>query len=235
MKLKIIVPINNNVFNKPIKQAVISVLESDVTVDVENIPQGRRCIESRYDSIINAPYVAELAKKSEADGFDGIFVSDMDFCGVEAIREIVSIPVIGGFRASAYTAMMLGQKFSIITVLDSVFDMQQEHTRTFCIAENLASIRVVNLPVIALVDGHKEEAIEKVFSESINAIERDGARAIILGCTGFVGVAQAVQSRLAKAGKGVPVIDPNCLAVSYLTLLIRNKLSQSRLTYFFQS
>jgi len=31
--------------------------------------------------------------------------------------------------------------------------------------------------------------------------------------------------------RGVSVVEPNCAAISFLELLIRNKLSQSRLTY----
>jgi allantoin racemase len=209
------------------------ILTPDVTVDIENIPEGQPCIESRYDSMINAPHVSKLAKKAEADGFDGIYVSDMDFCGVEATREVVDIPIIGGFEPSAYTAMLLAQRFSIITIVDSVVDMQREHTKTFGITENLASIRVVHMSVTAT--HNHEEAIEKVFIESCKAIEEDGARAIILGCTGFAGIAQAVQKRLAEEEKRIPVMDPNCTAVSYLILLIRNNLSQSRLTYFRQS
>ena len=39
-------------------------------------------------------------------------------CGIAPSREVVEIPVIGAFRASAYTAMMLSERFSIITILD---------------------------------------------------------------------------------------------------------------------
>ncbi|NEQ77287.1 MAG: hypothetical protein F6K23_32355 [Okeania sp. SIO2C9] len=49
MKIKIIVPINNSDFNDEIAQAVEPVLTPDMTVDVENISEGTRSIESRYD------------------------------------------------------------------------------------------------------------------------------------------------------------------------------------------
>lgn len=228
--IKIIVPANNTSFNDRIKDAVAAVQAPDVKIDVESITGGTKTIQSRYDLSINTPYVIALAEKTQQDGYDGIFVTDFDMCGVEAVREIVNIPVVGGFRPSAYTAMMLAQRFSIITVLDNVVAMQREHCRAFGITENLASIRSVDMPVANLED--RDLAIAKVYEASIKAIEEDQAECCILGCTGFVGVAEAVAQLLQEVGKPAPVIDPNRAAVSYLELLIRNKLSQSRLTYY---
>lgn len=230
MKIKIIVPINNDIFNKEIEQAVQSFKAPDMEVDVENIDNGTKSIESRYDISINTPYVIEKAQQAVADHFDGIFITDMDMCGAEVVRELVDIPVIGGFRASAYTAMMIAQKFSIVTVLDNVIAMQIEHVRAFGIEPNFASIRAINIPVTGLTD--KKTAIAKVYEESIKAIEEDGAQSIIFGCTGMIGIAQPVAQLLAAYGKPAPVIDPTFAALSYLELLIRNQLSQSRLTYF---
>jgi len=232
MKLLVIVPINNTSVNEEILKSVKEVAAPDVEIDIANITEGSAFIQSRYDLANNAPHVIKLAQKAEKDGYDGVFVTDMDMCGVEASREVINIPIIGGFRANAYTAMMLAQKFSIITILDSVKDLQLDHIRDFGIVNNFASIRVINIPVGELSD--KSQAITRVYEESLKCIEEDGANAIILGCTGFVDVAKPVQELLKNYGKPVPVLDPNQLAISYLDLLVRNKLIQSRLTYVYQ-
>lgn len=230
MKIKIIVPINNDIFNKEIEQAAQQVKAPDMDIDVENIDGGTKCIESRYDISVNTPYVIEKAQKAVAEHFDGIFITDMDMCGAEVVRELIDIPVIGGFRASAYTAMMIAQKFSIVTVLDNVIAMQIEHVRAFGIEQNFASIYSIDIPVTSLTD--KEKVIEEVFQKSYQAIKSDGAQAIIFGCTGMLGVAQEVGKRLKEIGEPAPVVDPTWAAISYLELMIRNQLSQSRLTYF---
>ncbi|MGD9824206.1 hypothetical protein, partial [Desulfobacter sp.] len=56
--------------------------------------------------------------------------------------------------------------------------------------------------------------------------------AIVLGCTGMLGVANGLARILKEKGKPAPVIDPTTTAVTLLQSLIRNGLSQSRLTYF---
>lgn len=230
----IIVPINNAQFTEQIYNYVQPHVAPDFRdgFAVRNINAGCPCIESRYNIDINAACVIEMAKQAEQEGFQGIFVTDMDMTGVGAIREVVNIPVIGGFRASAYTAMMIAQSFSIVTVSRSVMAMQVEHVKAFGITENFASIRSVDLTVLDLIPENLNMIREKVLEQSLLAIDQDGAQSIILGCTGFMDVAEYVTEQLAQLGKPAPVVDPNLAAVSYLELLIRNNLSQSRLTYF---
>jgi len=232
MKLKIIIPVNTSAFTSLIRESIQPVLTPDMKVDIEAISAGTPYIESRVDLATNAPHVIELAKKTEADGYDGIFVTDMDMCGVEASRQAISIPIIGGFRASAYTAMMLAQRFSIITV-ENVIDLQNEHIRAFGIVNNLASIRPLDIKVPNLADPEQHNKIlEDITKEALLAIEKDGAGAIMFGCTGFIHFARDLSKVLKKkTGKYIPVLDPNCSAISYLALLVKNKLSQSQLTY----
>ena len=206
-KVRIIVPANTTGFNQRISDAVKPVVPPDVEYDVKNITEA-----------------------TEKEGYDGIFVTDFDMCGVAPSREVVDIPILGAFRASAYTAMMLSEKFSIITIMDSTVGMQLEHVKTFGLMENFASIRSINCHVKDLKN--TEEVIALVYQTCCKAIELDGAQSFILGCTGFMDVAEPVSKMLSeKYGGYVPVTDPNMTAFSYLMLLVRNGYSQSRLCY----
>lgn len=229
MKIRIIVPANTADFNESIKNAVLPVLPPDVSIDVANITEGQPHIENRSDAAINAPYVMQLAAQTEAEGFDGIFVSDFDFCGVEPSRENINIPIIGGFRPSALTAISLSQKIGVVTIVDSVVAMQEEHFRNFGILNNLACIIPTNIPVEELSDTQK--VIEVVHEKAKEAISQ-GAESIILGCTGFIGIAEPVSALLKNDGYNIPVVDPNQAGVTFTIMLVRNKLMQSRLTYY---
>ena len=68
--------------------------------------------------------------------------------------------------------------------------------------------------------------------QSTKAVELDGAEAIVLGCTGMLEVTQGLRDRLSAADVPAPVVDPTTAAVGMLQALIRNGLSQSRLTYY---
>lgn len=232
MKVRLIVPANTSSFNDAMRDAVTPILTPDVELDVTNITGGIPHIESQTDFAINTPYVIELVKKSQAEGYQGIFVSDFDFCGVEPSRENVSIPVIGGFRPSALTAISLSEKVGLVTIVDSVVPMQEEHFRNFGILNNLACILPTNIPVKDIGVGNPK-TIEKIFTLAVKAIDEYGAQSIILGCTGFIGVADPVARKLYDRYQAyIPVLDPNRVGMSYLINLVRNNLMQSQRTYF---
>jgi len=211
-------------------ESVRQTVSSDVVLSIEALDRGLPSIEGRADLAINQASVMEAALRSQVAGFDGVFVSDMDMCGVEASRELVGIPIVGGFAANAFTAMMLGRKLGLVTISTRVVPMQADHFRTYGIEANLAGIRVAEVSVAELIDD-PASAIDLVYQKCCDAVDLDGAEVIILGCTGFIGIAGPVGLRLAASGRPVPVLDPNGVALSYLELLVRHGLRQSRLAY----
>lgn len=228
--VRIIVPANTDQFNERILQAVQPVIPPDVRVDIRNLTTGNPCIENRYNLTENALPVVLLAKEAADEGVEGIFVTDFDMCGVEAAREVVDIPITGAFPPSAFSALMLSQRFSIITILGSTVAMQREHISRYGLEDGFASIRPINCPVNELSDLDKVTRL--VHEQCLLAIREDGAQSFILGCTGFIGVAHKVSRMLEEdLGVYVPVIDPNQAAMSYLLLLVRNGIRQSRLCY----
>ena len=58
----------------------------------------------------------------------------------------------------------------------------------------------------------RQSKIDKLTQElakaSLAAVEQDGAHAIVLGCTGFLGCAEAITQALKAKGHNLPVIDP---------------------------
>lgn len=233
MKIKVIAPIASPEFNDQIMASLKKFKAPDTHIDVENLDGGTVCIESRYARAVNTPYIMKIAINAAKKGYDGIFVSCMDDPGIEPIREMIDIPIIGAFQASVFTAMMLSEKFSIVTVLDSVLPLMREHVREQGITESLASIRVIDVSVSDLADDSKtEEIISKLVHESRKAIDEDDADSIVLGCTGMAGLSEEIASRLLNYYNiSIPVIDPNGASIGYLELIIRNKLAQSKITF----
>jgi len=236
MRLKIVIPIRfeDRVVEARVMddllQSVRPHVGSDVELAIESLSQGTLSIEGRADWAWNQGAVMGVVRQSEADGFDGVFVSDMDMCGVEPARELVDIPVVGGFAASAFTALMLGRRVGLITISPRVVPMQADHFRTYGIESSLAGIRVADVSVADLIHD-PVAAVDGVYDQAIRAIDEDGAEVLILGCTGFIGIAAPLAERLAQSGRDVPVLDPNATAVAYLELLVRQNLRPSRVAY----
>lgn len=229
-RVRIIAPVNTDAYNARILEAVQTVRPPDVEVDVRNIGAGHDCIESRWDLAQNAPGVVRLAAATAAEGYHGIIVTDFDMCGVEACREVVDIPVLGGFVPCAFTALALSQRFSIVTVLSSTVGMQFDHVRNYGLEDGFCSIRAIDCHVDQLAN--IDVVVNRVFEEGLKAIREDGAQSLLLGCTGFVGVASRVQTLLTEALNAfVPVIDPNYVSFGLLVSMVRAGLRPSRLCY----
>ena len=230
LRICVLVPVATSQYNERILKAIAPVVPPDVSVEIRNITQGHPDIENRTNWLQNGMPVVELAQAIANDGFDGIWLTDFDMCGVEAAREVIDIPIIGGFPATAFTALALSQRFSIVTILQSTLAMQRGHPQTYGIQDSFASIRAINCPVAQLDD--VDVVVIRTFEAALKAIKKDGAQSILLGCTGFVDVASRVSQLLTKElGAYVPVIDPNQAGFSFLVSLVRMRVRPSRLTY----
>jgi allantoin racemase len=232
IRICIIAPVATDHYNKMLVESIAPVLPPDVQVDIRNIPDGdgTLSIEYRVDWLRNGFPVVQMAQQIEAEGYDGIWLSDFDMCGVEAAREIVNIPIIGGFPPSAFTALALCERFSIITILQSTVGMQRNHPQSYGIQDGFASIYPIDCPVDDLDD--MDIVVSKVFQLALKAVQEDAAQSILLGCTGFMGVAARVSVLLEDTVQMyIPVIDPNQAGFSFLVSLVRMKIRPSRACY----
>lgn len=237
MNLTIIIPVyfpsteSLSLFSERLRTAIFPALHPASKITLKALPKGATpSIQSRSDLAKNSQYVLAIAKEAEAQGSEGVYVTDMDMCGVEIAREHLSVPIIGGFTANTATALSICRRFSIITILDSVVDMQLEHIYSGALQDRFASIKVAKAPVSELLDD-PEKTSERVYRQAYAAVTEDGAEALILGCTGFIGIADQVRQRLKRNHLDIPVLDPNRVAISFLQHLVLSGISQSKRTY----
>ncbi|WP_077036726.1 aspartate/glutamate racemase family protein [Pelomonas sp. KK5] len=193
------------------------------------LAEGPSSIESAFEEMLAAPGTVAAALQAEAQGCDAVIIDCFGDPGLQAAREMLTkIPAFGPGECSMHAAAMLGQRFTIVTVVPGVMSMLTELAHRYGLAGKLASIRVIDIPVLAL---HGDMgALQRAMGEqAARAVREDGADVIVLGCTGFLGCAEVVEAELAKAGiVGVPVIDPIPVTVNMAHALCRSGLSHSK-------
>ncbi len=229
MKIKVIVPVTTKEFVAPTREEVEKFASKGTEIDVEAIEYGTASIESSYDEMLVAPGIIKVAEKAQSDGFDGVITDCMCDPALDALREKLDIPVVGPGSISMLCAADLAHRFSIVTVLENALTVFENKVMEVGLGSKLASVRFINIPVLDLTDVKK--LTSALVDESIKAIAEDGAHAIVLGCTGMLGVADDLSDALKKKGYGVPVIYPVAVAVKYLEMLITLGLKQSKKTY----
>jgi allantoin racemase len=230
MKIRAVTPIITTAFGPMIIEELERVARPDTEISNVFLDSGPASVESAYDEAIAAPDVVAKVREAEADGIDAVIINCFGDPGLDAARELVSIPVIGPCETSMHVAAMLGHKFSVITVLERIIPELELHAQKYGVAWKLASARSIDLPVLDLEKG-REQFVGRMVERAAEAIEEDGAHVIVLGCTGLAGLDEQVKRGLSKVGYVVPVIDPASIALKMAEALVDAKLTHSKRTY----
>ena len=100
----------------------LSVLQSyagaDTEVAIRSIPHGPGSIESSYEAAIVVPDLLNAVQTAERDDFSAAIVGCFSDPGLEPMREVVEMPVVGPGASAMHLAAQLGSRFSIISPSD---------------------------------------------------------------------------------------------------------------------
>lgn len=229
MQLTVVLPVVTDAFTEEVHREVGAWASPGTAVEVRRIARGTASIESEYDEALAGPGILDAVREAAEDGADAVFVSCFGDPGVHAAREIVDIPVVGGFEPAVLTSLTLGERTGVVTVLPNVLPMLHGLVRRYGLTERVGPIRVVDIPVLDLDAG--DRLLDALTAQARAAVAAREADVIVLGCTGMLGVAAALQERLAADGAFVPVVDPTGAAVTWLESQVRLGVRPSRTTY----
>ena len=124
--------------------------------------------------------------------------------GLQALQELSGVPVIGLAQACLQQVLRAQWPFAIVTAGAPWRDMLGETVRLAGAEGLLRAIEVMDTTGLAIVEAPLDHQAR--VRHAILEARRAGARAVILGGAGFVGMADALQT------DGVQLLD--CLAVA---------------------
>jgi allantoin racemase len=195
-------------------------------VDIVSVTEGPASIESMYEEYLSIPATMKLIYKLEKDGnYDAAILGCAGDPGLDAAREITDrMFVVGPGQSSLQVATMLGHRFSLITIEDSMIASSYEMAYKAGVLAKMASVVSVNIPVLELAT-NKAASLEKLVAEAQLAIERDRADVLVLGCMsmGFLNVAKEIE-----AAVGIPVVNPSISALKVAEAVVGSGLMHSK-------
>jgi allantoin racemase len=200
----------------------------NVLVEIVTVDEGPLSVESMYEKYLSIPPVAKIIDQLEQDGYDAAILGCAGDPGLDAFREITGkMLVIGPGATSCHAAAMLGHKFTWLTIADSMIGSSYELVAKSGLKEKLASVRAVNIPVLELAN-NREATLQKLIRIGREAIEKDRADVLALGCMsmGFLNVAEEMQDAL-----GIPVVNPSKTALKVTEALVESGLVHSKKAY----
>jgi len=224
LKIKIIIPNSSKAFLATQVDERRHAAGPGVEVDVVCLKEGPVSLEGAVDEALIGPPLLVEARKAVREGYEAIVIDCAMDPGVRAVRELVNIPVTSAGEAALLYALGLGDRISVVTVLENTARVIGDRIRTYEFQGRVTSVRFANVPVLDLE--HTDQAAEAILQEARKAIDEDGADVIVLGCTGMSPVAAFLQQQLE-----VPVVDPAVAALTLAESLVRMRLSHSKKCY----
>jgi allantoin racemase len=193
---------------------------------MEAVDEGPLSIESTIEEYWSG--VNTLKKiASVQHSYDAVVVGCAMDGGVDAAREISEIPVVGPLESSLHIASMLGDTFSIVTMLSSMVPPTWRKLRGYRADHKCESVIAIDFPVLK-VSENKEEAVEVFVREVRRIVDCDKPASVIFGCMamGFL-----LFDELAKGKVTVPIINPAKASIKVAEMLVSLELTQSRMSY----
>lgn len=173
-------------------------------IDVADTENGPMSIESITEEYASIPPTVERAVQAEAEGYDGIILGCYADPGIDALREMLTIPVAGPFESSCFSALTLGHRFAILTATPEMCPvLEDEFAAKGGAPRRLCAVRAIDLDVLAL-QSDPDLLRTRLFEAARQAIA-GGADTLILGC---ITLAFSGMDKVLEEEFGVPCVNP---------------------------
>lgn len=183
-------------------------------------------LNSALDVVLAAPEIVQLAADGQNAGFDAVVLYCFSDPVIDACREALRIPVIGGAQASCLAALNVCRSFGVILADEARLPEKKLFLRTLGVSpERIGQIAAVNLNGISPW-ADREAAFKKLLACGQKMMRETHTEAIVLGCLSFLGLAEPLSRVL-----GIPVIDPAVAAVTTAESIVRQRLFTSKVSY----
>lgn len=183
-------------------------------------------LNSALDVVLAAPEIVQLAADGQNAGFDAVILYCFSDPVIDACREALRIPVIGGAQASCLAALHVCRSFGVILADEARLPEKKLFLRTLGVSpERIGQIAAVNLNGISPW-ADRETTFKKLLACGQKMMRETHTEAIVLGCLSFLGLAEPLSRVL-----GIPVIDPAVAAVTTAESIVRQRLFTSKVSY----
>ncbi|OJJ05767.1 hypothetical protein ASPVEDRAFT_138032 [Aspergillus versicolor CBS 583.65] len=201
-----------------------------ITCSAVNVNTGPVSVESRSDKAFAVPGLIAAAQREEQKGADAIVIDCFGDPGLDTLREVVDIPVLGVAQISMNICASLADTFGVVTVMNESIPIVKDSVKAYGHEGRFVGCHAIDMRAFE-IKGEVSEMTNRLAEHALALVRDKGAHSIILGCTGFIGCAEAIKKHLELSGFDVPVVDPMPATVFSAIPLLRLGLRQSRESY----
>ena len=226
-RIKVIVPIPMDAAGVANRRSQLSdaMIGPGFAAEFAAVPWGAGLGDSYHDMLLMDWTVFQAGIDAEAQGYAAVIVDTVSDSGVRALRSRLTIPVVGPGEAAFHAAMLLGKRFTILTMWPQWYPLYEKTLADYGLHDRVASLRSIETrpDVTELLAGKEDVIFAKLEAEARAAIDEDDADVIVLGSTTMHQSAAYLASVLP-----VPVINPGVVAWKTAEMLVSLGLTHSK-------
>jgi len=203
-------------------------LGPDIAFDFRPVKAAPSNYVSHHDYVLADAGIMEAGLRAQEEGYHAVCIDTMSDSGMAGLRSLLDIPVIAPGRASMLTALMLGERFSVLTMWSQWKPLYTRSLNDLGIQHKCASIRALDVRPDnrRLLSGREADIFPLLAEAGRQALEEDGADVLLLGSTTMHQAHAYLAERLP-----VPVINPGPLTYKLAEMVLGLGLTHSRKAY----
>lgn len=175
---------------------------------------GAAIVATRTEHAV-AEHAAVVLAARHAGGCDAVVIAVSYDTGLKALREMLSVPIVGMTEAALLSACMLGGRIGLIGFGARVWPMYRELIEGYGLLGRVAGSRVLE-NTAAYKPGDYAALDAELVASAQDLIAKDGAETIVLLGAVMAGVSRRIEARVP-----VPVLDGMRCAIPQAEALVR--------------
>ncbi|MFY0691208.1 MAG: aspartate/glutamate racemase family protein [Paracoccaceae bacterium] len=207
--LQVINPNSSQTVTDGIDRAMAPLRALGVEIRCNTLAEGPPGIETQAQA---DAVIAPLLQRVEALQGEALAVVIACFGdpGLHSLRDRLEVPVFGIQESAVLSAMTLGQRFGVISILPGSIPRHMRAFGAMGVMARCAGDRALNLGVAELAE--PGATLSRMIETGRTLRDEDGADVLIMGCAGMADYRQALEE-----ATGLPVVEP-CQAAAAMAL-----------------
>ncbi|WGI25200.1 aspartate/glutamate racemase family protein [Halomonas alkaliantarctica] len=181
---------------------------------------GADLVSNRASNVIAGHAVLDAVAHHQ-DPYDAVLVAISLDTAVEALREVLSVPVVGMTEAACWQACLVGNRFGVVMPDRNTLPLYRERILNYGLRERLAGLRAIEATVQThhAAPAGSEAALRAAI---MDLVVNEGSEAVVLAGASMTGLQRRLQPLVP-----VPLLDGIASGVILLEGLIRLNLPHS--------
>ncbi len=199
-------------------------LGPDIAFDFRGVTAGPKTYMSGHDFALMDMAIFEAGMSAQDEGYDAVCIDTMSDSGLDALRSVLDIPVVGPGKAAMLFCLTLGNKFAIVCQWDYAVARTARMVRALGLEDFCAAVVNFDVPpdYANLLDGKEDAVFPRMKAACEEAMEA-GADVVCLGSTTMHQAAEYLAANLP-----VPIVNPGPLTYKLVESVLDLGLTHSR-------